>query len=142
MASRALQGSIVLGAAALILAPSMAMAECGYIYENTESFRDKGIYPAQVLLIDGETPKSFENGFKITPGQHTVKVAEMIPEGELGMAGIPNNRDTEKSVTMNFDAGKAYVMASQVAADAQGGSTADLKDIWDITMFVMKKDCK
>lgn len=142
MASRAFRGSIVLGAAALVLVPSMAMAECAYVYENTESFRDKGIYPARVLLIDGETPKSFENGFKIAPGQHTVKVAEMIPEGELGMAGIPNNRDTEKSVTMNFDAGKAYVMASQVAADAQGGSTADLKDIWDITMFVMKKDCK
>lgn len=142
MEIRKLRNTVSLGIAMLALAPSLAMAECGYIYENTESFRDKGIYPAQVLLIDGETPKSFENGFKITPGQHTVKVAEMIPEGELGIAGIPNNRDTEKSVTMNFDAGKAYVMASQVAADAQGGSTADLKDIWDITMFVMKKDCK
>ena len=142
MASRVLRNIVVLGTAALVLAPSLAMAECGYIYENTESFRDKGIYPAQVLLIDGETPKSFENGFKITPGQHTVKVAEMIPEGELGISGIPNNRDTEKSVTMNFDAGKAYVMASQVAPNAQGGSAADLKDIWDITMFVLKKDCK
>ena len=64
-------------------------------------------YPAQVLLIDGETPKSFENGFKITPGQHTVKVAEMIPEGELGISGIPNNRDTEKRVTMDYNAVQA-----------------------------------
>lgn len=142
MENRSLHKIVGLGIAGLVLAPSLAMAECGYIYENTESFRDKGIYPAQVLLIDGETPKSFENGFKITPGQHTVKVAEMIPEGELGISGIPHNRDTEKSVTMNFDAGKAYVMASQVATNAQGGSAADLKDLWDITMFVLKKDCK
>ena len=142
MAGSRIRNPIALAAMAAAFVPSLVQAECGYIYENTESFRDKGIYPAQVLLIDGETPKSWENGFKIAPGQHTVKVGEMIPESELGMSGIATNRDMEKSVTMNFDAGKAYVMAAQVATDAQGGSTADLKDIWDITMFVMKKDCK
>lgn len=142
MESRALRNIVALGIAAAALAPSWAMAECGYVYENTEGFRDKGIYPAQVLSIDGESPTRWETAYKITPGQHTVKVSELIPESELGMTGVTTNREMEKSVTMNFEADKAYVMAAQVAADAQGGSTADLKDIWDITMFVMKKPCK
>ena len=142
MASRALRKIVALSAGTLVLAPSLAMAECGYIYENTESFRDKGIYPAQVLLIDGETPVSWETGYKIKPGQHTVKVGERIPEDELGIAGMPTAKDMDKSVTMNFDADKAYVMASKVATDAAGGSAADLKDYWDITMFVIAKPCK
>lgn len=142
MASRSMRGLAVLGLVAAAMAPALAQADCGYIYENTESFRDKGIYPAQVLLIDGETPTQWETGYKITPGQHTVKVGELIPEGELGITGMPNSQDMHKTVTMNFDAGKAYVMASKVATDATGGSAADLKDYWDITMFVIAKPCK
>ena len=95
-----------------------------------------------MLLIDGETPTQWETGYKITPGQHTVKVGELIPEGELGITGMPNSQDMHKTVTMNFDAGKAYVMASKIATDAAGGSAADLKDYWDITMFVIAKPCK
>ncbi len=142
MATHSMRGFAMLGLVAAVLAPALARADCGYIYENTESFRDKGIYPAQVLLIDGETPTTWETGYKITPGQHTVKVGERIPESELGIAGMPTSKDMDKSVTMNFDADKAYVMASKVATDAAGGSAADLKDYWDITMFVIAKPCK
>lgn len=81
---------------------SVAAAACGRISTFDVAPRNRHIYYARILLLDGTTPGTYgQDTFRVSPGEHTLLVTEHIPSLQMGVGAIATTRrHTSKTLTV------------------------------------------
>lgn len=113
---------IVTVAAAALLWPGLASAQaetdsCGRVSQFDLAPRNRQVYPVRVLAIDGRLPgPSTSDVYRVSPGPHTVKLAELIDPEEFSNVELRRRNVGHVSraeITFEVEAGYTYFVGAQ-----------------------------
>lgn len=78
----------------LLLAPTIAAADCGYVSSAAKPPLSEGVYPAEIRKIDGiDQPRREQNRIRLTVGTHRIAIEERIgtvPRGYTALRKLGN----------------------------------------------------
>lgn len=100
-------------------ADASAGGGCGRVSTFDVAPRNKHLYHARILLLDGSTPgPSGQESFRVSPGEHHLLVAEDIPTLEMGVGEMATLRKhTSKALTIIVKADTKSMIAAQFYPD-------------------------
>jgi len=100
-------------------APAQAGA-CGRISVFHIAPRGEQLYPAKILEIDGEIPgPSRQDTFRVTPGTHTLLVAEQIDVNDLPGVYTRARRHKDKELVVNVAPDTTLMISSHLELDRE-----------------------
>lgn len=92
-------------------------ASCGRVSQFDMAPRNRQVYPARVLAIDGTAPgPSRSDVFRVTPGPHVVRVAELIDSSEFNGVELRRRgmgRVAQADITFEVEPGYTYFVGAQ-----------------------------
>jgi hypothetical protein len=125
--------------------PTAATTGCGRISVFDVAPRSKDLYRARLLEIDGELagPTSSRT-FRVTPGRHTLTVAELIDDSEFNDVQLRlrgQGRDLSKTVEIEVAPNTTYMLAAHFI-ESRRGSISD-KSYWEPVIYQQNSEpCK
>jgi len=89
---------------------------CGRVSQFDMAPRHRQVYPVRVLEIDGRSPLSTTNNYRVAPGPHRVKVAELIDSEEFTNVELRRrntNRVAQAEIEFEVEPGYTYFVGAQ-----------------------------
>ena len=129
---------LALGSAAVASTDTPANSEttgCGRISSFDLAPRQKNLYGAVILLLDGVTPGPHgARAYRVEAGVHQLLVAERIPTDRMGVGEIASLRnDKPKSLIVNVAANTRALIAAQFNQDR--ATQINTGGYWDPVMW-------
>ncbi len=122
----------------LALAPHAALAMddpsqgCGRVSSFDMAPRNRQVYPVRVLAIDGTQPgPSTSDVFRVAPGMHVVRVAELIDIEEFNPVELRRRnigRVARAEIRFEVEPGYTYFVGAQSFLRSDGDAIAVQKD--------------
>lgn len=95
-----------------------ADGSCGRISSFDVAPRGKHLYHARVLLLDGKTPNSAQQTYRVNPGPHELLVSEDIPTLDIGAGEIATfRRHTRKTLHVDVEPNTTVMIAARLHLD-------------------------
>ncbi len=116
---------IMLGSAAIAATDARSNSEssaadngCGRISTFDVAPRGKRQYHARILLLDGVSPNSRQQTFRVKPGKHVLLVSEDIPTLQMGVGEIATGRrHTRKILHVDVKPDTTLMIGAQLHLD-------------------------
>ena len=90
---------------------------CGRVSQFDMAPRNRQVYPVRVLAIDGSAPgPSTSDVFRVAPGPHLVRVAELIDPREFNGVELRRRsigRVAQADITFEVEPGYTYFVGAQ-----------------------------
>lgn len=110
--------------------PAMADSGCGRISTFDVAPRGKRLYHARIMLLDGQSPNSRQQNYRVDAGEHTLVVAEDIPTLAIGVGEIATLRKhTRKTLHVDVKPNTTVMVAAKLHLDKVTRLTSG--EYWD-----------
>ncbi len=100
-------------------APAAAPAGCGVVKEFDRNLKERDVYPANVLEIDGKPMRQRDYAHELSAGPHKFKLANQIPSGELSFA-VQHSRDKnihDRELTIDVKPDTVYLLGAKLVRE-------------------------
>ena len=117
-----MKSALLAGALLLLTLSGHGLAQssaevCGRVSQFDMAPRNRQVYPARILAVDGTAPgPSTSEVFRVAPGTHVVKVAELIDSREFNGVELRRRnmgRVAQAEITFEVEPGYTYFVGAQ-----------------------------